>query len=315
MESPFRRPQAENGHRFYWSQAAVTLFLAGLFAWGWQSGGWPERVDELTKRYARARDEMGFRPCSSRNWNCKIGRPNAVERFLVVGDSHAKHLIFGIDQFARNRGWAVRILSENGCAPLPDIVTLRRGAVRKTCEASKGNISRAVESSPARLVLLSFGYLGYRGAFADARGQALEHDDDEAFARYWTTALEGAMDRWSRPGRKFAVVLPSFRPGFDPVECLARPAIIDRRSAGARCNLGPRSELESRTRALRGAFEALAKRRDLTLLDPNDALCRGERCRIEIDRILLFSDDHHLTMKGALTVIDAFSPSLEALLR
>lgn len=297
--------------RFLVGQLVATVAVALVALHGAQDG-WPGRLDATASAFAAARGKTGYTPCRESDVVCRVGAVGPTH-LVVIGDSHAKHLIHGVDAYAKQRGVAAEILTENGCAPLPGVTTARKGVVRQLCLKSRDTIDGRLAELQPRLVVYSLAYLGYRPAFVEPDGTPIPFADDDAFARYFAERLEASMDRIRAP--RFGVVLPSLRPGFDPVECLGRPRILDRRDAAQRCPIPPAAQALASSRAVVRALEALAERRDdLTLLDPNVALCPDGACRVVDDGRLLYSDHHHLTAPGADLVVASFADQLDALL-
>jgi len=73
----------------------------------------------------------------------------------------------------------------------------------------------------------------------------------------------------------------------------------------------PRSTAIERSRPVDAAFDSVATRGALRVVDPKEQLCAGERCRVLDDHgDLLYWDDNHLTMRGAYFVEPALARCL-----
>lgn len=316
VEVRFRHAPEKSARRFLVAQAALVLVVAGIAADGVLSEGWPRRLDAVAREHAAARTRTGYPPCAPTDVVCRFGSTANEVDIVVIGDSHAKHLVHGLDTYAKARQLSVLSLTDRACAPLPEVYTALRGVVQTRCTTSRKRIFETLDSVRPRLVLLSFGYLGYQRAFSTVDGTPLDFDTPADFAKYFEGRIEAGIERFAADDRVFAIVLPTLRPGFDPVECLGRPRLVDRRGWRGRCPLEPANKLFAPSRPIERALVELAARRvDTQVLDPNVALCPEQTCRLtDDDGHLLFSDYHHLSAAGSDAVFGALAPRLDALL-
>jgi hypothetical protein len=107
-----------------------SIVLCGVGYVIWRSDGAPDRLSEQTKIIAYAAGD--FFQVRDQCWPennsvlpdisyCWIGAPNATEKFLIWGDSHARAMRDGIDQVAREHGLGGLIIWAAGCMPAFDI--------------------------------------------------------------------------------------------------------------------------------------------------------------------------------------------------
>jgi len=61
----------------------------------------------------------------------------------------------------------------------------------------------------------------------------------------------------------------------------------------------PEEDFDFRQRVTRPLFHALAARPGVTVIHPSDVLCGDGRCKVAMNGIPLYRDEHHLSVYGA----------------
>jgi peptidoglycan/LPS O-acetylase OafA/YrhL len=299
VETPLRTPANPAAWRpFARACAAAALAVSAVAAHAWASDGWLWRMQEPARTYY-----AGFAPQARERIEVPLGAAARTD-FVLVGDSHAWHFIPAFDALARELGLGGVALTPSACPVLDGALTQRRGQVRAHCVKRRNHAFAVIEKQNPAVIVFSHGYDGYQGAFSDEGGNPLAFATPAAYAQYWVDRFEATFTRLRRPGRRFVILGPGLRPGFDLAQCLSRPSYFDGRSVTERCKLAPRAALAEGAAALDAAFAALdAKYADVMVIDPKASLCDAERCRGWDAARIFFTDEHHLSPAGAAYVV------------
>jgi hypothetical protein len=67
--------------------------------------------------------------------------------------------------------------------------------------------------------------------------------------------------------------------------------------------------------ATSAALQQISSRANTLLIDPDDLLCRGDKCIVEADGKILYWDHHHLNADGSLLMYPLIERGLAALAR
>ena len=224
--------------------------------------------------------------------NCVFGDRNGTVTIALFGDSHAEHWLAALDRLGRERGWRVELMVMGGC-PVSDAPALtgarsnRRG--RACARYRESVIQRLIAQKPAFAVLSSWDEYVSRG----------ESSGDDGFARIspdaWGRGLRRTYSRLAEAGVPVIAIRGTPSPGFDV------PACLSRRAAGlpmaGPCAYQRDEALHGAARAAhRAAVNAVAARGlPIAAVDLVPVVCAGQRCGVMRDRMVVFTDDNHLT--------------------
>jgi hypothetical protein len=281
--------------------------LAGLATY--RAGGWPARSVGESARQIMAQavwpywsdpacvQRHGVEPCQANS-----ERP----RYMILGDSHANHLYPGLALAAP----AFEVIQAGSCPPLEGVrLRVLKNQDKHPCaaadflELNKQILQRHAEIRTVFLVALWRNLL--TGELANARersfwgGVALSPATGEAAGRsnaeLTLMGLAGTIETLQARGLKVVLVRDTPDIGKELIEyCKLSPRFNPQECAMPRQDfIASRAQEESMLRTLRGRFPALA------VYDPIDALCDRQRCYLMRDDVLLYRDNHHLSVNGS----------------
>ncbi|MEU1972498.1 acyltransferase family protein [Microbacterium sp. NPDC019599] len=215
---------------------------------------------------------------------------------VLVGDSHAEHLLPALAHQATIRDWNVRVVTKRSCPFVEADWRATGGAAYKQndadCVAWRADIVDQVASDDQIDLVLTTTYAHRVGMNADAAAQA---EFSDALARTWT-----ALDDAGKP-----VVVVADTPvakGNRMSECLAdAPSPLE-------CSLS-RAEALPPDPLAASVAEASG---GTTLLDLTGAFCDAERCFAAIGGMPVYQDSHHLTPAFSLSLSSRFTAAIEA---
>ncbi|MGY4396601.1 peptidoglycan/LPS O-acetylase OafA/YrhL [Sphingomonas sp. UYAg733] len=238
--------------------------------------------------------------------SCLIGDRTAKRMIILVGDSHAAHLIPMLDHWGRAAHVAVLPRTRGGCRPL-DGQALVVGIV-----ASTTNLAECARFRDA--VLAEAGLLAQSGRVVAIVASSRWPDADIlgtlpgplAKVRWGFAAGLARLSRVAG-GNGIRLVLVEDTPLFPHhvPRCLAR-------RADDRCAV-PRALAERDHDDASRAISALAGRNPgIRILNPGALLCATGSCVPMRDGVVLFADDHHLSSIGSATLAGPLRPALDA---
>lgn len=313
IERPFRR-KAVVGRRLHATLGAgaivsIAMFVCGsvVIEIGQDSPGrfrlLPELVVQLgedIRLVPGIRCESNPDPVAIREGSagCRLGRPDSlahVPEFLLVGDSHARMWVAGLDRIAWEFGVSGAAFTYSSCTPV-------RGYVppsRPECAAIMDALLDFVAAQPVRRIFLA----GYWMDSADAARSAAAGNEFD----FWA-AMEQTAAFLRRAGKEVIFIedvpelandLVPYRKGIESIK--------DRGQAA----FGPSlKEHLSRQSAALEVFERMREQVGIRTLSPTLALCGTGRCMVARDSRTWYRDMHHLTDYGAIQLRTMFQTVL-----
>lgn len=292
--------------------AALCVLMLALGAAGfavYRSGGVPSRSIGESARHIEAQAEWrywsapdcvalyGAEPCQASSAN---------PRYMILGDSHANHLFPGLALTEP----AFDVVQAGTCPPLEGVrLHVLKNQDKHPCartdyvELNK----RILERNPAirTVILAALWRNALTGELVNARERGIWGGLKLAPASGDTAGRAGpelTLEGLSRTietlrARQLKVVLVRDTPdiGSELVEyCKLTPRFNPRD-----CSMPRREYLEYRRQEdelLRGLRKKFP---DLAVFDPIDSLCDQERCYLMRNGVLLFRDNHHLSVNGS----------------
>ena len=323
IERPIRsRRWLASNRSFVRVAILASLALLATAATLWGSGGWPQRFPWQV--LAATGVQLGPHPDAIRCTRvppekirdlqlCRFGPDGAhLPRVLVWGDSHALALLPAYEHLA----WAHRVqlyfAPTSPCGPSLGVADGRNHRMWSTsCSQFNQSTMTAVRKLDPQLVILG-GYWSYiatriepenhsRGTHADTPHGALLPAGGSLFRE----GLERTLRQISAAGRTTCIVLdvPTVRQVVPYALAMAERRGIPPDMVGVTRSqaLRDNADVESDIRALQARWQ-------LQVADPKDALCDGDRCRIEAGGQPLYRDRHHLSTAGARLVTSSLEP-------
>lgn len=298
VETPFRTGDAlTTGTAKVFAAFGLVAASLGLSALVIANEGFPHRAPEKSIAFHAARNNRSHQHSVGCEKLCNddvpsFGEPSGSSMCLIWGDSHAMSLIAGLDAACKQVGVVGLQATYFGTAPILDFHMTTGLGLRE----------KAVEQS--------------RAVFEMAKRQ---HVDVVVLAAYWAryetnTAIEdrlaATIDELIGQGMKVAVVLDFAAQGEDVPLMLARTAF--RGDPTNTCGLGMK-EYRVRNDAMNAMIRRVAKGRAM-VLDPAPFLTDSKGVwRAEMDGVVLYYDDDHLSTQGSLRLAPMFVEMFEGI--
>ncbi len=313
VETPFRHPKGKNdGFLFGLSASAMLLML--LSANIWATSGWFWRLDagvreksqafqsreEIDRLYAGSSNcpylyEKGYGPICQTN-------PNARKHVWLMGDSHARHLAYGLAQlfpevnfkFYKNN---CRFDTLDLCYDInPSIINIHR--------QHKANIVERLKKDDSPIIIAQT-WIQPRTIYLPANGgEPIVLTNTVSHARFVRENLDKLVKelKVSNPGRRIIVFGDVPRPRLpasaSPIDCLLYPLDFMRQGC-ASTTIGPEDQRRQFNEQL-ASFYSRSNLEDILFVNPFDVLCQGYECRNVLDESLpVYTDNSHLSSWGS----------------
>ncbi len=251
---------------------------------------------------------------------CRVGEKTSARTFLVWGDSHAAALNAAVGASAKKYGEAGYLIADNMCPPLLDANRSEESSRKIPCGAFNNMVVKYLKGNPTIKTVILAGrwtlsaegtrYKGEEGpdiTLIDQQAAAPGAANEEIF--------ENGIDRTIKTliqlNRKIVIVLPIPEIGYDVPSSYF---IALRTGRDINKMIAPTlEEYLQRNRFVIDLMDGIQNRYHVQLLDPTQALCSQDTCKIVVDGNLLYADSHHLSTFGSLYISNIFDPLFEEL--
>lgn len=326
VEQPMRHPNpdgllAKSVATLFAAGALLSLLLVASFV-GW---GYASKV-ESRKEYAQLVDAVrgnknsDYKKCMGKFVNavpeklprsgCIFGSKTEEPRVMLWADSHGNHFSALLDPIARDSGVAFLLRALGGCAPVVGIMLIEpepKGDIICTnfVRAVYQEIERGDIKDLEAVILVGHWSI----ALSDEIGESSEESDlylSSKSSLKRTAALKVVEARLNAlaeilDGRNIRLMLvdPSPIMPHSVPQCLARRNATD-------CGVS-RARVEKSSADMRALFARLAqKHKNIRIWDPLQHLCDKKDCPATRNNIVLYSDKHHVSQRGALSLKEPF---------
>jgi hypothetical protein len=240
---------------------------------------------------------------------------------VIYGDSHAGHLLAGLENWARKADNVVSLIpiANTACPPLPNVVPLIAGYRKPECESGNAAVMDDISGMMAAhdpaagkvlAVVLAARWTVYLGAsnisvyepwrgYVDYRAEGSRAAEDMVSDR-----LRTVIDKFSQRSVRTVIVLSPPELRFPIGKCTER-------LAASRCATA-REVHDAHTAAIRRIVHKLEAEYPDTVrvFDPTPIFCSEVTCVVTGTGGHLYSDSNHLSEMGSQITADALAPVL-----
>ena len=243
---------------------------------------------------------------------CTIGDKTQKSSFLFWGDSHARVLLPAVDNHANKRNVAGKIATQSACPPLLGIERENRLSCNRFNNsvieylAASDNIETVFLS--ARWALASPGtrYKSEKGSSINLND--LITNNDMSNSDLFQLGFERTIAALLKMKKKIVIVGPIPEIGYD-VPTINFISQLQGRNLDTL--ITPTfAEFSARNMFVMSTIDGFSDHQDITITLPSSVLCNLDICMIKVDGKLLYLDDDHLTIHGAMYIRKIFDGKL-----
>jgi len=323
VEQPFRKRVVGASRRTLFLQmAAVATCLVVVAGIGVAGHGLPGRFSVQVAQYAAGRTdrESELSSCTASLEHlqhgdvCHIGSAKSGKPdFILWGDSHAAAIAPAFRVLAKETGTAGWLVSHPGCAPLLGVTRVDRDI--SGCSEFNDAVISAIERYDIRVVWLVGRWdinASGRTSWELSQGQHQVFILDKESSKtslsesraVFERGLRRTLTRLQQGQRNVILLIDVPNTSMDTPGFLAWSASRGRIGRDARINI-----VSHDRESVEGFLLQLGKESHVTVLSPKQLLCHESNCLIATDGRSLYRDDHHLTVFGALQLVDLLRPT------
>lgn len=327
VEQPFRTRRLLAGRKalFAGAFAAVGVTVAGSLL-VMINDGVPARLSpEVQRIYSSAErtgrfttdacfadsDGNGASPADIRAGRlCIIGSAQgAAPSFLLWGDSHAGAILPALEKLAEEQNQRGYFVGRSSCVPLIEYpISSSNSGNQQRCREANLAVLDLIRSRQIKTVFLVGRWprevldaeLGNEGIFFDPKQTYAVRDRSAVVRR----GLDRTLAALAASGTRAVVVQDVPEVGYHVPHALALAEM-----RGVDVELGPSLRtVEKRQRTTRSLVSEMAARHGAAVIDPLPGMCGSGRCKVQERGVLLYADEDHLSVAGAVRLAPLFRP-------
>ncbi|WP_413287810.1 acyltransferase family protein [Bdellovibrio sp. HCB337] len=288
----------------------VVLGLVGFSVWS--MNGVPTRFKRLEaarvskEAFKAGKDSENGRICNEKVMEiemCSISDATRPPTVILIGDSHASHLYPGLKKYFDSIGENLLLLGRSGTSPLMNVVSKRNP------ETTLDDVFEYIQKTKSIHTVVLSAFWGnyfeeagvqlasfkYKNLIQDKLNPGVEKQED-VFNKAFSRTLENLAKMQKKA--IFFHDIPSLPFPLD--SCLPRPFV----NKLATCQFSEEAERIKQEGYRKAVEPALAKALNVKVFDPMSFLCEQGRCPITRDNTIMYSDDFHLSIDGAVMLMD-----------
>lgn len=321
IEQPIRRRGPTRGIVM---SLLVLMVVAGTLGFAvFRLDGLPERSSML--KAEGQRQDLKFKLEKMSGWLCdgleyeraRCHYTGSNPSVVVVGDSHAPRIYAGLREHYASKGMDLAVYGGGGgCPPLLNVVSkISRTEHGRNCVERITRSMQTVMDTPSitHVILASRGPLyttsnGFGDIDGDRYGHWVLHFDSEpqgirSNEEVFSMALANTLDALLAAGKQVTYLYDVPELGFDVKSCMERRPFSMTGKKRTPCSV-PKKDFMERNKAFREMADNILKERpEVHVVDLATALCDEHYCYGALDGTLFYTDDDHLSHKGAAYVV------------
>ncbi|MDB5145924.1 MAG: acyltransferase [Mucilaginibacter sp.] len=244
------------------------------------------------------------------DWYCKLGRKSATPTMFAFGDSHALSMVPALAKYSEESNTAILFTGASGCPPLLGIQSIRgeENVRRYNCQKLNERIFNQVKTSGIKSVLLMARWTYYTGnATRPDEFNQLSMDQAQAGTREFSRksleyGLRTTIDAFRGIGVHVYLFDDNPQQLLDPVDAIKRTRLLGTSDGSINKFAVSTAEHKASQSPARLIFDRLANNEFVTRIDFDDVLCATDICALARNAGMLYADDDHLSIGGALQI-------------
>lgn len=338
IEKPLRY---QHGHRMsFVSMVILAVLVTSLGIYFSISEGAQWRISSkylYDEQYVATGKRLDYGDCDkAKKWEaiCEIGAPQEQSKvkILLIGDSHAGHLRYGLDRYGKENAVFIRVWKHTGCKPVFGTYTQlgRDGATRErksqSCLATIKAWEKEIDEENYDAVILSAKWSAthYRKKHGKDRKpptplvSLVEADYNITPKDLFAQKLSSTVSKILQNGKKVIVFSQVPRLYKNYTGCNETPLLQMFPSLlEERCKLGiSKKSMLSRVEHANSTISSFENDRVLSIL-PSNYFCgaKGKSCMLTKNGKLLYKDDNHISPYGSVSLINSVESQLSNFLQ
>lgn len=254
---------------------------------------------------------------------CLKDAAEKVTDVLLIGDSHAEAMYWGLAEYYRKIGRTVTVLGVGGCIGFFDTDNAPPSARTFCPDFSNRLLELALRSDSIKTIIhVARGPLYVTGKGFFKRAKTTDEDRLDLSLTYKNQAIsfEKAFERGMREtlrrlvqsNKEIIFMIDTPELGFDVKECFGRRSFFITTKPRSPCAVS-RSEFDDRNAKYWEITDAVLNEfRTVKVFRPSEYLCDEQWCWALKDNIVMYRDDDHLSLDGSIYIGERFASWISA---
>lgn len=306
--------------KFLTVSAACVTILTIPTVHAMNNGGWEWRLNDIKviESKAAAYNCRDRKVISKEESNCTAGAEKYGQaEVLIIGDSHAEHLIAGIDYLGKKHNIKIDIWTHYGCPPIWGTYVMKkfgRDNWRAQCKQQIEEWEQVISSNRYRFIMLAGRWMdlyepeGYGKTIRRSR-LLVDRDtptmDANISRRLFKTRLNATVEEIHKGGAK-AIVFSQIPLRIKNMQdCNRVPGyLISEQHLQERCNDGTEyNDVIKRQLYTDETIRVLSSNNTMSVI-LSDFVCDTliMRCKTVMDSTLIYHDDDHINKAGSFLI-------------
>lgn len=302
IEKPIRRRKTQ--------LTTIKLLLIGLLLCGGFGGliinqeGFESRIDSKLAELSRDFKGTATLPRPTGDW-CNDRKASFCSytgdkpTFAIIGDSHARSFSYGLKEYIAARGETLLTIGTGGCHLYIPSLYRKDDQDYGVCEDELFDTLQGVNDDPNIHTVFITSYTTGKNS-------------EQAIKRQ-TTGLDRVIDRLKESGKRVIYLMDVPVLKVEPRFCLPSSKQTDQEGILA-CRLA-KSEFTAQSTDIHSYIAELLNKKAIPYVELAKPLCDDQYCYGRDDSRLFYVDDNHLSIRGALYVIEGIKKELDALVK
>ncbi|HTF94914.1 MAG TPA: acyltransferase family protein [Cellvibrio sp.] len=220
---------------------------------------------------------------------CIYGDKNAETIYVLFGDSHAAQWFPALEKYSRENSIRLVTFTKSAC-PAIDALILRQGVEYSSCHEWRKKAVEKINQLNPQLVILS----NYQGSIERIVAEDRQKEWGEGLARMFKLLPANSQ-----------IIVIGDTPGFErtPALCLSKNLVTT-----LQCQ---RSKERTVNAGLAALEEKVALAGNKHYVNMNNYLCAGDTCGPIIGNILVYRDQHHITVEFSERLADVLGAAIK----
>ena len=238
------------------------------------------------------------------NQYCSVSNINKTSEIVLLGDSNANHLYFGLNSAAKEKN--VLMLGRGACLPFVNLTT-RIAEGELNCQDWVEPALQYIESTKTvKTVILSMMGAAYinkkrslTGGYIEMHPVDLVNDDDKTAA--FSDGMRKTLSRLIKANKEIIFVISTPRLNFLPITCIkSRPLrLVKNKKVKFPCAINIKDYKQDTLEYRNAVNKVLKDFPQVKVFDTTAELCDKNLCWAMKNGKILYRDDVHLSLDGS----------------
>lgn len=324
VESPIRTTSYAAAKAIILTILMSVVGVAGYYIYSHDGLAFRKAVQQVASQV----QDLNFKTERMTGWRCnelnyeksRCSYTTESPTVVVIGDSHAPRIYSGLTDYYNSKGKGVAIFGGGGgCPPLLNVVVKdNKGKDRNCVQRTTESLIKIINDPTIKEVVFASRESLYTTSteFDDPDGSkygrwaislANEPSDARTNAEVYALALAQTFDALTTSGKQITYLYGVPELGFDIKSCIPTRPISLSNKVRDPCAVS-KTSYEKRNQAFKEQIgQILAARPSIHAIDLSEALCDENFCYGAKDGVLFYTDDNHLSHRGAAYIVNRLS--------